>query len=33
LINIFEDGELTQEATVKESLTVQKEGKREEVAA
>lgn len=33
LINIFEDGELTQEATVKESLTVQKEGKCEEVAA
>jgi hypothetical protein len=29
LINIFEDGELTQEATVKESLTVQKEGTRE----
>jgi hypothetical protein len=29
LINIFEDGELTQEATVKESLTVQKEGARE----
>ncbi len=29
LINIFEDGELTQEATVKESLTVQIEGSRE----
>ena len=29
LINIFEDGELTQEATVKESLTVQTEGSRE----
>lgn len=27
--NIFEDGELTPEATVKESLTVQTEGKRE----
>ena len=29
LINIFEDGELNQEATVKESLTVQTEGNRE----
>lgn len=29
LINIFEDGELNQEATVKESLTVQTEGARE----
>ena len=29
LKNIFEDGELEQEATVKESLTVQVEGKRE----
>jgi hypothetical protein len=29
LINIFEDGELIQEATVKESLTVQIEGTRE----
>ncbi len=27
--NIFEDGELTSEATVKESLTVQKEGRHE----
>ena len=27
--NIFEDGELLEEATVKESLTVQIEGKRE----
>jgi hypothetical protein len=27
--NIFQDGELTREATVKESLTVQTEGKRE----
>ena len=27
--NIFEDGELSLEATVKESLTVQTEGKRE----
>ncbi len=29
LKNIFEDGELSAEATVKESLTVQKEGSRE----
>ena len=29
LINIFEDGELTKEATVKESLTVQIESDRE----